>query len=104
MRQYGFSQFAIDRLTAINPARYAAQFLVEQFDYPIATMVSGAMANLCVFDPEVPYRVDETALRVQLQDPHYWSAYRGERLFGQVLFTVVNGRVWDVLETPTPLN
>ncbi len=102
-RNHGYSWADIDRLASINPSKHMAQYF--DFPYEIGTMRSGAMANLAIFDPEQPYQVDRDKLASQLEDPHYHSALEGESgLFGKSLFTVVNGRVWDVQNEPKPLN
>jgi len=67
-------------------------------------MQSGAMANLMVFDPDVAYTPDEAALRKQLYDPHYHTAYRDEQLRGKVMFTVVHGKVYNVAEGIEKIN
>lgn len=101
--RYGYTQHDIDRLAAINPAKHMAQFF--NFPYEVGTLAEGAMANLAIFDPEAAYEVDEQALASQLEDPNYHSAMKGETgLRGKSLFTVVNGRVWNVQGAPTPLN
>lgn len=95
VRNYGYAWSDIDRLAAINPAKRMARYL--NFPYEVGEMRSGAMANLAIFDPDAPYSVDERALATQLDDPHYHSALTGETgLWGKSLFTVVDGRVWDV--------
>jgi len=68
------------------------------------TMRTGAMANLRIFNPDATYTCDRPQLAVQLNDPHYHSAYEGQSLRGKMIYTVVNGKVWDVKEMPTPLN
>lgn len=102
IHNHGFTYQDIDLFTAINPAIYLAQF--RDFGYPVGTMTTGAMANLVVFDPFCPYRVDEQILAEQLADPEYHTAYRDEKLKGKVLFTVVDGKVYDVRENITPVN
>ena len=92
----------LDLLSAINPIKHLAQY--HDFPYPVGTLSEGAMANLCIFDPEVSYCVDESFLKIQLDDPHYHTALKGETLQGQVLFTVVNGRVFDVRKEIKLLN
>ncbi len=93
--RYGYSWNEIDRLAAINPAKHMSQF--ASFPYEIGTMETGAMANLAIFDDSVQYSVDESLLAQQLEDPEYHSALSGEAgLRGKSLFTVVNGRVYDV--------
>lgn len=96
VHQHEFSHQQIDNLAAIHPALYMQRYCVEEFPFPIAKMESGAMANLVVFDPDCSYTVDEQALSNQLDDVEYHSPLRTEKLKGKVLFTVVNGRVWDV--------
>ncbi|MDQ8204624.1 hypothetical protein [Pelagicoccus sp. SDUM812003] len=103
VRNYGYTWQNIDRLAAINPAKHMAQFF--EFPYEVGSMKSGAMANLAIFDPDQPYTVDERKLAAELKDPHYHSALNGESgLFGKSLFTVANGRVWDVQSKLAPLN
>lgn len=103
VRNYGYTWHDIDRLASINPAKHMAQFVKTPFE--TGTMKSGAMANLSIFDPTVPYQVNETNLADQLEDQHYHSALSGEAdLYGQTLFTVANGQVWDVQNKPNPLN
>lgn len=103
VRNYGYTWHDIDRLASMNPAKHMAQFVDSPFE--VGTMKSGAMANLSVFDPTIPYEVNETELAEQLEDPHYHSALKGEAdLWGQTLFTVADGRVWDVKNQPKPLN
>ena len=101
--RYAFSWHDIDRLASINPAQHVSQF----FDFPleIGTMTSGAMANLAIFDSEASYAVDESTLAIELEDPEYHSALTGEaNLRGKSLFTVVNGRVYDVKSCIKALN
>ncbi|WP_309024318.1 hypothetical protein [Pelagicoccus sp. SDUM812002] len=103
VNRYGYTQRDIDLLASINPAKHMAQF----FDFPfeVGTMTDGAMANLAIFEPEAAYQVDEAALASQLEDPHYHSAMTGESgLRGRSVFTVANGRVWNVEKAPMPLN
>ncbi len=102
LHECGYSHADIDWLTAIVPARYIAKY--RQFPFPVGAMQDGAMANLVVFDPDMPYRVNEESLRLQLQDDEYHSAYRDEDLRGSVLFTVVNGVVFDVRDDIRPVN
>ena len=92
----------LDLLSAINPIKHLAQY--HDFPYPVGTLSDGAMANLCIFDPEVSYSVNELLLKSQLNDPEYHSAFVGENLQGKVLFTVVNGRVFDVRKEIKLLN
>lgn len=94
IQQHGFTHADIDWLSSIAPAKYLAEFM--NFDFPAGTMQNGAMANLVVFDPNKPYQVDESQLKQTLQDQEYHSAYRDEQLMGEVLFTVVDGKVYDV--------
>ena len=103
VQNYGYTWADIDRLASINPAKHMAQF----FDFPfeVGTLSSGAMANLAIFQPNASYHVDEAKLVKQLEDPYYHSAMAGESgLLGESLFTVSNGRVWDVRNEPKPLN
>jgi len=103
LNRYAFSWHDIDRLASINPAQHVSQF----FDFPleIGTMTSGAMANLAIFDSEASYAVDESTLAIELEDPEYHSALTGEaNLRGKSLFTVVNGRVYDVKSCIKALN
>ncbi len=68
-------------------------------------MQTGAMANLAIFDETATYEVDEDRLAEELEDPEYHSALKGEpNLRGHSLFTVVNGKVYDVQSTITALN
>lgn len=92
----------LDLLSAINPIRHLAQY--HAFPNTVGTLSDGAMANLCIFDPEASYSVDVPLLKYQLNDPEYHSAFEGETLQGKVLFTVVNGRVFDVREEIKLLN
>ena len=63
------------------------------------------MANLAIFDEAAGYRVNEAKLKRELEDPEYHSALKGEAgLRGQSLFTVVNGKVYDVKSKITALN
>lgn len=94
IRHFGFTHADIDWLAAMAPARYMSQYI--EFPLPVGTMQSGAMANLAIFDPETPYSANETALSKQLCDADYHTAYRGEALYGQSLFTVVNGVMYNV--------
>jgi len=91
---HGYTWGDVIHLACVTPARYLAKY--REFPFEVGTMQSGAMANLMVFDPDVAYTPDEAALRKQLQDPHYHTAYRNEQLRGKVMFTVVNGKVYDV--------
>jgi dihydroorotase-like cyclic amidohydrolase len=102
MQHHGFTHAEIDWLSAIAPAMYLSHYM--KFDLPVGTMQNGAMANLVVFDPHKKYSVDEIQLKNFLEDKEYHSAYRGEELFGEVLFTVVDGRVYDVNDGIKALN
>ena len=93
---HGYTWGDVIHLACVTPAKYLAKY--REFPFEVGTMQSGAMANLMVFDPDVAYTPDEAALREQLQDPHYHTAYRDEKLRGKVMFTVVNGKVYDVNE------
>lgn len=103
VNHHGYSWHDIDLLASINSAKHVAQF----YDFPleIGAMKTGAMANLAIFDPEAEYQVDEIALASELEDPEYHSALTGEAgLRGRSLFTVANGRVFQVSEGVKPLN
>ncbi len=101
--RYQYTWSDIDRLASINPARHVSQFAT--FPYEIGTMKTGAMANLAIFDADAAYQVDEANLARQLEDSEYHSALAGESgLRGKSLFTVVNGKVYDVQEKIAPLN
>jgi len=101
--RYDYSWSDIDRLASINSAKHMSQFF--DFQYEIGTMQSGAMANLAIFEPDADYSVDESALASQLEDPEYHSAMTGEsNLRGRSLFTVTNGRVFDVQSEVKALN
>ena len=103
VNHHGYTWHDIDQLAAINPAKHVAQFC--KFPYEIGTLKTGAMANLAIFDSEAPYQVDEAALTSELEDPEYHSAMTGEkRLRGQSLFTVANGRVFQVYKGVKSLN
>jgi dihydroorotase-like cyclic amidohydrolase len=102
IHNHGFTHQDIDWLTSITPAHYVAQY--RDFPFLIGTMQTGAMANLIIFDPDEPYRADEWMLRQQLADPDYHTAYRDEKLRGRVLFTVVDGIVYDVKDVPVSIN
>ncbi len=94
-RNHGYTWQDIDLLASINPAKHMARYF--DFPYETGTMKSGAMANLHIFQPEEPYTVDEASLSKTLEDPEYHSALKGEQgLFGKTLFTVVDGKAWDV--------
>ncbi len=100
---YGYTWQDIDRLASINPARHISQFF--KFPLEIGTLKTGAMANLAIFDEAAAYTVDEAQLATQLEDPEYHSALKGERgLRGKSLFTVVNGKVYDVQTEIKALN
>jgi len=100
---YGYSWHDIDRLASINSAKHVSQFF--SFPLEIGTMQTGAMANLAIFDAAATYAVDENKLVRELEDPEYHSALKGEpNLRGQSLFTVVNGKVYDVQSTIKSLN
>ncbi len=100
---YGYTWHDIDRLASINPAKHVSQFF--PFPLEIGTLQSGAMANLAIFDEAAGYRVNEAKLNRELEDPEYHSALKGEAgLRGQSLFTVVNGKVYDVKSKITALN
>lgn len=100
---YDYTWYDVDRLASINPARHVSQFY--KFPLEIGTMKSGAMANLAIFDEAAGYTVDETQLAKELEDPEYHSALKGESgLRGKSLFTVVNGKVYDVQSTIKVLN
>jgi len=100
--KHGYTWGDVIHLACVTPAKYLARH--REFPFDVGTMQSGAMANLMVFDPDVAYTPDEAALRKQLQDPHYHTAYRDEQLRGQVMFTVVNGKVYDVAGKIEKLN
>ncbi|MBZ0255960.1 hypothetical protein K8I31_07855 [bacterium] len=102
IQHHGYAHADIDWLTSIAPAKYMAQY--KSFPYPVGSMQNGAMANLAIFDPEAPYHVNENELRLQLNDAEYHSAYRDETLNGIMLYTVVNGAVYDVQKLIQPLN
>jgi dihydroorotase-like cyclic amidohydrolase len=103
VNKHGCTWADIDRLSAINPAKHVAQFY--DFPYEIGALKTGAMANLAIFDPEASYQVDKAALAAQLEDPEYHSAMTGEKeLRGQSLFTVANGRVFQVNGAVKALN
>lgn len=92
---YGYTWGDIDHLASINPAKHMARYV--DFPYEVGTLKRGAMANLAIFDPEATYQVDESTLSQLLEDPHYHSALKGEKgLKGKSLFTVTNGKVWQV--------
>lgn len=100
---YGYTWHDIDRLSSINPAKHVSQF----FDFPleIGTMKAGAMANLAIFDAAATYSVNESKLAEELEDPEYHSALKGESgLRGKSIFTVVNGKVYDVQSEIRALN
>ncbi len=99
---HGYSHADIDWLTAIAPANYMAQY--QSFPYLVGSMADGAMANLAVFNPDASYQVDENGLRLQLDDSEYHSAYRDEELMGEMVYTVVNGTVYDVQKLIRPMN
>ncbi len=100
---YNYTWHEIDQLASINPAKHVSQFF--SFPLEIGTMQTGAMANLAIFDTAAAYTVDENKLVQELEDPEYHSALRGEpNLRGQSLFTVVNGKVYDVQSTIKALN
>jgi dihydroorotase-like cyclic amidohydrolase len=94
MENHGYNFADIDWLTSIAPAKYIAQY--KSFPYPVGSMETGCMANLAIFSPEIQYKVDEDKLRLQLKDQEYHSAYRDEALQGEMLYTVVNGTIFDV--------
>ncbi|NUM25878.1 MAG: hypothetical protein HUU49_04670 [Candidatus Buchananbacteria bacterium] len=104
VHEHNFTWHQIDHLAAIHPTKYLERYYVGHFAYPIATMASGAMCNLVVFDPDCGYCADERILRTQLHDPDYHNALWLEPLRGKVLFTVVNGRVYDVSDEIKALN
>lgn len=89
-----FTHADIDWLSAIAPAKYMAQYM--QLDLPIGTMQNGAMANLVIFDPLKKWELNEDQMKKILQDSEYHSAYRDEPLNGEVMFTVVDGKVYEV--------
>lgn len=96
-RNHGYTWQDIDLLASINPAKHMAQYF--EFPYEVGTMKTGAMANLHVFLPDEPYEVNEASLAKTLEDPEYHSALNEEKgLFGKTLFTVLNGKVWEVAE------
>lgn len=100
---YGYTWNDIDRLASINPAKHVSQFYT--FPLEIGTMKTGAMANLAIFDASSDYQVDEPKLAHELEDPEYHSALLGEKgLRGKSLFTVVNGKVYDVQSNIKTLN
>ncbi len=102
IHNHGFSYGEIDWLTSIAPSLYMAQYC--SFPFAVGTMQDGAMNNLAVFHPDQPCKIDEAQLQAQLRDPHYHTAYRDEHLQGQVIYTVVNGVVYDVREDIISLN
>jgi hypothetical protein len=95
-KYHKFSWHKLDLLSAVHPARYMEQYMPGAFPYPIGKMEDGAMCNLRIFDPHLPYVIDEAKVARQLKDPEYHTPFRGELLRGGVLFIVVNGRVIDV--------
>jgi dihydroorotase-like cyclic amidohydrolase len=102
INNHGFTHQDIDWLTSISPALYINQF--RNFNYPVGTMQSGAMANLVIFNPDSPYKIYEKVLGEQLLDNEYHTAYRDEKLRGKVLFTVVDGKVYDVRKEIKAIN
>lgn len=102
VHEHGFSLADIDWLTAMAPARHMSQYC--DFPYPVGTLSEGAMANLVIYEPDTPYSIDERRMANLLEDSEYHSAYRDEALRGQVLFTIVNGAVYDVQDLILPLN
>jgi dihydroorotase-like cyclic amidohydrolase len=102
IHNHDFSYGDIDWLTAIVPSLYISQY--RSFPFAVGTMQDGAMTNLAVFHPDEPCKVDEAQLQVQLRDPHYHTAYKDENLHGQIMYTVVNGVVYDVRGDITALN
>lgn len=102
IEHHGFTHQDIDWLAAAAPARYIAQY--RSFPYPVGSMKQGSMANLVIFDPDLPYKIDETEAGEMLRDPEYHTAYRDETLRGTVFYTVVNGVVFDVQSEIHPIN
>ncbi len=101
--RYDYTWNDIDRLASINPSQHVSQFF--PFPYEIGAMKTGAMANLAIFEPDAAYAVDEASLAAQLEDPEYHSAMAGEQgLRGRSLYTVANGRVFDVQSEVKALN
>ncbi|MGE0799193.1 MAG: dihydroorotase [Lautropia sp.] len=52
-------------------------------------LAAGAVADLCLFDPQLPWRVDDHSLVSQGKD----TPYHGRELVGRALLTLVAGRV-----------
>lgn len=71
---------AIARLT-LGPA--------QVLGLPSGRLTSGAPADLCVFDPEAQWTVDETNWLSRGRNTPFW----GQKLKGQVRYTLVDGRV-----------
>lgn len=107
IHNHGYTHHDVDRLFAINPSKHIAQYV--DFGLPTGTMTTGAMANLMVFDPDAKYRRSVQYFQEALHDPEYRSAYpdlhaAGLTLRGEMYYTVVNGKVWDVFSTIFPKN
>ena len=66
------------------PARIAG---IEEGE--VSGLAPGAVADLCVFDPQAPWVVDDDSLLSQGKD----TPYHGRELVGRALMTVVGGRI-----------
>jgi dihydroorotase len=55
----------------------------------VSGVAPGAVADLCVFDPQAPWVVDDDTLLSQGKD----TPYHGRELVGRALMTVVGGRI-----------
>ena len=66
------------------PARIAG---IEEGE--VAGLAAGAVADLCLFDPQAPWVVDDHSLLSQGKD----TPYHGRELLGRALMTVVGGRI-----------
>jgi dihydroorotase len=66
------------------PARIAG---IEEGE--VCGLSPGAVADLCVFDPQAPWVVDDDSLLSQGKD----TPYHGRELLGRALMTLVGGRI-----------
>jgi allantoinase len=82
----GESLFAVSQLLAAGPAR------IFGISHAKGSLEAGKDADIMVFDPSAPFRLDESDLHSNAG----WSPYHGMEFPGRVVLTVSRGEVvWD---------
>ena len=77
-----------DRLSLLDLLAKLTRRPAELLRLPAGTLAKGAAADLVLFDPEVPWRIDTSAFRGKSKN----APYDGRPVAGRVLRTVVDGR------------